>query len=531
VATTKNPTTTTTSTTNNQPARPVVTTPRSFFDVRLGVRSITRKRLASKGLSFTGTRRPSCVVTVQLISGRTTLATVRTRAGATPELGAAARRTLKEAAQGRGAEAGRHRPGRPVDAGHPHRRLTSATRRSPWHDRAVGTVADLDLPALNYADPALAGPRFHETLRSLRERSWVARAEPFGFFVLDREATAFFLRTPAATFPGRTMLEIHGITSGPLYERMKGNLLDRGGEEHRRLRRQIQPAFTPKAADAYRPAMREQLADLFGAIEGAGRCEVVADLAKPYPARMIATVMGAPLEDAPRLQEWANTIQRQFDPDALTNDLPTLERAAVEFQAYARELIAARSGALIGELLDAGLTEDETLDVVSSVLVGGVDTTQSQLAHGLRLFAAHPEQWALLAERPDLAPAAVEEILRFEPIAPFTARITTEEIAFRDVVFPASTLVFACAQTANRDPGEYEEPEAFDIRAERGKARPLTFGAGPHFCLGASLARAELDEALRFLAPRMPGLAPDGEPEYDTPLGLYGLKRLPLRWG
>ena len=389
-------------------------------------------------------------------------------------------------------------------------------------------LTDLDLPSLNYADPALSGPRFHATLRDLRERSWVARAEPFGFFVLDREATAFFLRTPAATFPGRTMLEIHGITSGPLYERMTGNLLDRGGEEHRRLRRLIQPAFTPKAADAYRGVMREQLAALFAPLDGA--CEVVTDLAKPYPARMIATVMGAPLEDAPRLQEWANTIQRQFDPDALTNDLPALEAAAVEFQAYARELIAARAGDLIPELLDAGLDESETLDVVSSVLVGGVDTTQSQLAHGLRLFAEHPDQWALLAEQPDLAPAAVEEILRFEPIAPFTARITGEEVEFRDVVFPASTLVFACAQTANRDPGEYDEPEAFDIRAERGKAKPLTFGAGPHFCLGANLARAELDEALRFLAPRMPGLELAGEPEYDTPLGLYGMKRLPLRW-
>ena len=389
-------------------------------------------------------------------------------------------------------------------------------------------LTDLDLPSLNYADPALSGPRFHATLRDLRERSWVARAEPFGFFVLDREATAFFLRTPAATFPGRTMLEIHGITSGPLYERMTGNLLDRGGEEHRRLRRLIQPAFTPKAADAYRGVMREQLAALFAPLDGA--CEVVTDLAKPYPARMIATVMGAPLEDAPRLQEWANTIQRQFDPDALTNDLPALEAAAVEFQAYARELIAARAGDLIPELLDAGLDESETLDVVSSVLVGGVDTTQSQLAHGLRLFAEHPDQWALLAEQPDLAPAAVEEILRFEPIAPFTARITGEEVEFRDVVFPASTLVFACAQTANRDPGEYDEPEAFVIRAERGKASPLTFGAGPHFCLGASLARAELDEALRFLAPRMPGLELAGEPESDTPLGLYGMNRLPLRW-
>jgi cytochrome P450 len=393
---------------------------------------------------------------------------------------------------------------------------------------AMPALADLDLPSLNYADPSLSGPRFHDTLRDLRERTWVARAEPLGFFVLDREATAFFLRTPAATFPGRLMLEVNGVTSGPLYDRMTGNLLDRGGEDHRRLRKLIQPAFTPKAADAYRPVMREQLAALFGAVDG--RMEVVADLAKPYPARMIATLMGAPLEDAPRLQEWANTIQRQFDPDALRHDLPELERAAVEFQAYARELIGARVGDLIPELLEAGLTEDETLDVVSSVLVGGVDTTQSQLAHGLCLFAGHPDQWALLAERPELAGAAVEEVLRYEPIAPFTARITTEDIEYRDVLFPTGTLVFACAQTANRDPGEIDAPEAFDITVDRGRAKPLTFGAGPHFCLGANLARAELQEAFTFLPPRMPGLRLDGEPEYDTPLGLYGMRRLPVRW-
>jgi cytochrome P450 len=392
------------------------------------------------------------------------------------------------------------------------------------------TVTELELPSLDYADPKLGGDQFHATLRQLREDNWLAEAEPLGFFVLDREATAFFLRTPEATFPGRTMLEIHGITSGPLYERMKGNLLDRGGDDHRRLRKLIQPAFTPKAADALRPAMLEQLEDLFDPLEARASAEVVADLAKPYPARMIATIMGAPLDDAPRLQEWANTIQRQFDPASLQNDLPTLERAATEFQEYARQLVAERRGDMIPTLLEAGLTDEETLDITSSVLVGGVDTTQSQLAHGLRLFADHPEQWAKLAEDPDLAESATEEVLRFEPIAPFTARITRDEIEYRGVTFPENTLVFACAQTANRDPNEIEEPEQFDITKERGKAKPLTFGAGPHFCLGANLARAELQEAFRFLAPRMKGLRLDGEPKCDTPLGLYGMDELRVRW-
>jgi cytochrome P450 len=400
-------------------------------------------------------------------------------------------------------------------------------------------VAELELPAFDYTDASLTGARFHDVLRELRERTWVARAEPFGFFVLDHEAAAFFLRTPSATFPGRRMLEVQGVTSGPLYERMSGNLLDLDGDDHRRQRKLVQPAFTPPAADRHRPAMRRLLAELFERVAPDGRCDAVETIAKPYPAMMIATVMGAPLEDAPRLHEWANLIQGQFDPIKVATELPALERASVEFQDYALELLRDRRGDprddLISTLIAAEeegdrLSEEECVNLVSAVLVGGVDTTQSQLAHGLRLFAEHPDQWRLLGDDPSLAPAAVEEVLRFEPITPFTARITLEEIEYRGVTFPEGTLIIAAAATANRDPADYEEPDAFDITAERGRAKPLTFGAGPHFCLGANLARAELQEAFAFLAPRMRDLELDGEPVYDTPLGVYGLRRLPIRF-
>jgi cytochrome P450 len=388
-------------------------------------------------------------------------------------------------------------------------------------------VADLDLPTLDPFDASLTGERFEEALHDLRERSWIARAEPFGWIVCDREAASFFMRTTSARFPGRTILEVQGVTSGPLYERMAGTLLGRDGDDHRRLRRLIQPAFTPKAADAYRPAMREQLAALFEDLDG--ECDAVAALARPYPARMIATVMGAPVDDAPRLEDWANTIQGQFDPVKVANELPAIDRAAVEFEEYTGALLDARrrepADDLLSQLLALDLDGDEVVNIVSSVLVGGVDTTQSQLAHGLRLFCAHPDQWRALGDDPSLAEAAAEEVVRFQPIAPFTARITNEDVEYRDVEFPAGTLVFACAHTANRDDGE-----DFDITADRGKAKPLSFGAGPHFCLGANLARAELQEAFAFLAPRMRDLELAGEPLYDTPLGVYGLRDLPVRW-
>ncbi|HTR72950.1 MAG TPA: cytochrome P450, partial [Solirubrobacteraceae bacterium] len=158
---------------------------------------------------------------------------------------------------------------------------------------------------------------------------------------------------------------------------------------------------------------------------------------------------------------------------------------------------------------------------------GGVDTTQSQMAHAIRLLAERPEQWRLLAEQPELAGAAVEEALRYEPITPFTARITTSDVTYRDIDFPAGTIVMVCAHTGNRDV-DGERPEEFDIAADRGRARALTFGAGIHYCLGANLARLELNEALSFLAPRLKGLRLDGEPEYETIMGIYGLAKLPV---
>jgi len=400
-------------------------------------------------------------------------------------------------------------------------------------------VTELELPTLDYVDPQLRGEAFHARLAELRESGWLARADPVGFFVLDRESASFFLRTPDATFPGTTMLEVQGVRSGPLYERLKGNLLDLDGDEHRRLRRLVQPAFTPPAADRHRPEMRAVLADLLDPVLAAGGgCELVATVARPYPARMIAAIMGAPAADAERLGRWANLIQGQFDPVRVATELGVLERAAEEFQEYAAQLLASRredpGDDLISELIAAEaegdrLTESECVDLISAVLVGGVDTTQAQLAHAVLLFVRHPDQWELLRARPELAASAVEEVLRLEPITPFTARLTRREIEHRDVRFPANTLVVCSAASANRDPDAYERPAQFEIAAERGREKVLTFGAGPHFCLGANLARAELQEALLHLTERIDRIELDGEPELESPFGIYGIAALPVR--
>jgi cytochrome P450 len=121
-------------------------------------------------------------------------------------------------------------------------------------------------------------------------------------------------------------------------------------------------------------------------------------------------------------------------------------------------------------------------------------------------------------------------VLRFEPITPFTARIAMEDVEYRGVTFPEGTVVLVSAFNGNREPGAYDAPDRFDITADRGSAKPLTFGAGIHYCLGANLARAELQEALVLLSARWADLALDGEPAYGTIDGIYGLDALPVRF-
>jgi cytochrome P450 len=398
-----------------------------------------------------------------------------------------------------------------------------------------GQLADLELPRLDYLDPELRGDRFHEVMLDLAERSWLAKWD-LGYFVLDREAAGFFLRTDKGVFPGTRLLELVGITDGPLWDSLSNNIISLNGEQHRRLRRLVQDSFTPKAADRYRPAMREILAELYSGIAAAGRCDFVPAFAKPYPARMIATVIGAPLEDAERLHRLSNLLQSQFDAIALATRREELEAAAVEFDEYVEQLVVARrdnpGDDLVSKLITAEeegdrLSHEECVGLVRDALNGGIDTTQSQLAHGVRLFADHPDQWRLLADDPSLAPRAAEEVLRFEPVAPFTTRLLLEDIEYRDVTFPADTVVTASQFNANRD---VEAGERFDITADRGSSKALTFGAGPHFCMGANLARAELQEGLAFLAAHLRDLELDGEPEYGTITGLYGLESLPIRF-
>jgi cytochrome P450 len=285
--------------------------------------------------------------------------------------------------------------------------------------------------------------------------------------------------------------------------------------------------------------MREVIGELVDRVADSGRCELVSDVCEPYPIPIICELLGAPKEDWKLFSGWATNVFRIFNND-IANDLPAIKGALEELDAYVRAMIDERRGRPEDDLLshmiaveEEGdrLSTDELVMMTEAVLLAGTDTTRNQLACSVALLAQHPDQWARLAANPELAPRAVEETMRVLGAVRGTARIASEDIEYRDVLFPMGSLVATSLAAANFDADSWPDPHRFDIEREPSSAPQMTFGSGIHFCLGASLARAELQEALTLLARRLPGLELDGPIEWKpSTVGIWGPSRLPLRF-
>jgi cytochrome P450 len=397
------------------------------------------------------------------------------------------------------------------------------------------SVHDLDLPTVDTTlmdrDDALVA------IAEARDRHWLART-PLGYSVSRQADCVSLLRDRRFHNALSLLRQMNGLEPDEDTDPQRRSILAMEGDDHARLRRLVAPAFTPQAADRLRPFMRDVVGGLVDGFHGSGRCEVVVDLCEPYPIPIICELLGAPKDDWRQFSAWATDIFRIFNQN-LGEDLPLVEAAGAALEEYLAALIAERRATpghdLLSDLIaveEAGdrLSTPELVSLAVAVLMAGTDTTRNQLACALALFAEYPDQWALLAEQPELAPRAVEEAMRYLGAVRGTVRFAPEDIVFRDVLFPKGTLVFVSLAGANRDPGTYEVPETFDITRER-RTQQMTFGSGIHHCMGAALARAELQEALVLLSRRMADLSTDGPVEWKpTTFGIWGPARLPLRF-
>ena len=394
-------------------------------------------------------------------------------------------------------------------------------------------ASELQIPEL----PFQRDDVYREALRcGKQEGHWLFRSV-LGYAVASYEDSLGILRDKRWHNASSRIPEMMGITRSDFLDRQRVSILSAEGDLHTRLRRLVAPAFSPRSADRLRPFMREVIDGLIDPVAPTGRADFVSDITEPYPIPIICELLGAPKSDWQLFSRLASEVLEIFSAD-LAHKLDKVMHAQNELDAYTRELIAERRAKPADDLLtdliaaeEAGdrLSTDELVMMVNAVIVGGTDTTRNQLGCAVALFAEHPEQWALLAERPELAPRAVEETMRYFGAVRGTARFASCDIEYRDVLFPTGTFMAVALAEANRQEDVFPNADSFDITSPAPAQPQLTFGSGIHYCLGAALARAELQEALPLLAQRMPNLRIDGEITWKPDgVGIFGPERMPV---
>ncbi|MEU9031325.1 cytochrome P450 [Streptomyces sp. NPDC048383] len=309
--------------------------------------------------------------------------------------------------------------------------------------------------------------------------------------------------------------------------------------DHTRLRRLIGAGFTPRRVAALSTAVEQltdSLLDEFAAATTDGAAANFQELVGyPLPVAVVGELIGVPAEDRLRFQRLGGDASRLLEPVRTEEDWARADAAVTELRAYFEDLLRRRAVEpredLATVLLETGqgqerLSRKEVIDTLILTFVAGFETTAAMLGIATHALLTHPEQLAALTADPALAAQAVDEALRWDTPVQMTERIASEETEIRGVTVPVGANVTTVLAAANRDPAQFPDPHRFDVR--RTGSRVLSFSAGPHYCLGAALARLEGSIAVRRLFARFPDLALAGTPVRRESFSLRMYEDLPL---
>ncbi|CAM4259737.1 cytochrome P450 [Nocardia ninae] len=318
----------------------------------------------------------------------------------------------------------------------------------------------------------------------------------------------------------------------------QNSLLSMDPPEHSRLRKLVAKAFTSRRVEQLRPRAQEIVNERLAAIESAGPvADLVQSLALPLPVTVICEMLGVPTEDQHRFRDFSDTVL------STTAHTPAqIDDARAALEAYLAELVAQRRARPTDDLLGAlvaardnedRLTEDELVNLGIGLLIAGHETTANQIANFTYVLLSEPQHWELLCARPELVPAAIEELLRYVQLGSggSFARVATEDVPLGGVTVRAGEAVIVNTQAANRDEAIFDNSEQLDL--SRIHNPHMAFGHGVHHCLGAQLARLELQVAIGSLLHRFPTLrlaVPFEEVPWKTGLLVRGPTALPVTW-
>lgn len=390
------------------------------------------------------------------------------------------------------------------------------------------------VPFLNVVDPEFdfCAPE----VLAAQAASWYAES-PIGLVVLRYVPARALLRDPRFDHNGRLFMERNGVVDGPVHDWFVPMIVNRDGADHRRLRGLVNRAFTPRVVENLRPFIRARAEELADRLAENEISDFVTDFGDPMPLAVMCELLGVPPEDHDVFRGWSTDIGLVFSV-AHGGEIPGRVAAALlGLSGYVESLMAAKARKpgedLISALIaarreDGGLvSREELLNLVITLVFAAHDTTRHQLANAMVAFAEHPGQWSVLGQRPELAERAVEEVMRWRPSTTIAYRYAVDHLEFEGLPLAPGDCLTVCVATTQRDPAVFHGGDRFDITVPR-EAPPLQFGAGPHHCLGAALARAEVGEVLPLLARRFGPPRIAGPVSWSPPMGIHGPETLPL---
>ncbi|WP_026426078.1 cytochrome P450 [Actinokineospora inagensis] len=313
----------------------------------------------------------------------------------------------------------------------------------------------------------------------------------------------------------------------------RNSLLENEPPTHTRLRRLISAAFGRGHVERMRPAVEElatgMVESLVAAISADGWADLLEHVAEPLPIEVIGELLGVPVADRAKLRPWSNTIVKMYEYGQAPELAAAAEDASAEFADYLRHLTG-RPG-LVSDLVAVRdgtdkLSDDELVATGVLLLMAGHEATVNVVGNGVLALLEHRDQWDLLVTNPALLPSAVEELLRFDPPLQLFERTATVDVTIAGQDIAAGTKIAALLGAAAHDPAVVPDPAVLDIT--RTVNPHLSFGAGIHYCVGAPLARIEIEAALRALTQRLPGLRPAGTPVRRPEFVIRGLRALPV---
>ncbi|WP_414937842.1 cytochrome P450 family protein [Amycolatopsis sp. cmx-11-51] len=387
-----------------------------------------------------------------------------------------------------------------------------------------------EVPEIPLTDPEVLRDPF-TAYRPVRERSPIAKLVAPGFgpmwAILRHEEARKMLSDPRFALSSASYQRMEIPEHCRPYMRSMQEL---EGPEHLRLRRLVSPAFTPRKAAALRPGIERLVDDLLDGLAGQDRIDLVTAFARPLPVDVICALVGIPEADRPRWREYG-TLVAAGDGPGLAKAVPGIVEDSLAAIAN-RKLEPAED--VVSQLLQIQaedgdrLSETELVALVWQLVLGG-QVPGNLIANSVEILLSHPAQLAELREDPALMPGAVEELMRWcSPQLLTIPRLTTTDVRIGDVLIPEGEPVTVAIAAVNRDPRAFPDPDVFDIRRAAGPAWHLAFAHGPHFCLGASLARVQTEVALIALLRRFPDLAlADGLLRIPDP-GTWRLNALPV---